>query len=227
MQAAQDALGRLKATWRRQREEMDAWVAANPVLARAWDEAVEEGEARKRAAQARASMEWQLQRAGTPARLMTILMGDGLRETPAVRAVRDWMDGERTFLVLTGGTGAGKTLAACQALGRGGLFERAVAAGRLGLYGDDDVARMRSLRRAKVLVLDDLGAEFAGDVWRAQFDELVDERYGQQRRTVITTNLSPEALRERYGARVVDRLRHDGLVVACGSESLRKPGGGR
>lgn len=207
------------------------WEAQHPVIAEAWNAAIRldrewiPAEERRRAE--RDSALGRLARNEVPERIRVMLVDGPVSETSAVRAVRDWIAGKQTFLVLAGGTGAGKTLAACLSLmGRPGVFERAVSAGRLGLYGEDDVARMRMLRRAKTLVLDDLGAEFAGDVWRAQFDELIDERYGDRLRTVITTNLSPAALKERYGARVADRIRHDGQVVACGSESLRAPGRG-
>ncbi len=221
-----DGLKRFAETLRRRREEQDAWASANPELAVAWDEAIGEDQERRAQAERLRERASAMRRTGAPERALEIIVRDAVRDTAAVRAVREWLNGGSTFLVLTGGTGAGKTLAACLALEKGGRFERAVAAGRLGLYGDEDVARMKALRETRMLVLDDLGAEFAGDVWRAQFDELVDERYGNRLGTVITTNLSPAALKERYGARVADRIRHDGQVVACGSESLRAPGGG-
>jgi len=220
-----NALQRLTEGWRLERERLAEWEAANPEIAAAWSDAAEEGERRKSERQRRESADWALRDARVPERVRAVLTA-GADKTPAVLAVLRWLEGSRSFLLLAGGTGTGKTIAACHALERGGVFERAVSAGRLGLYGDEDVARMRALRRARVLVLDDLGAEFAGDVWRAQFDELVDERYGDRLRTVITTNLSPDAVRERYGARVADRIRHDGQVVTCGAESLRTPGGG-
>lgn len=225
MAAMHNSLERFISGVRRQREQLDAWAAAHPELAAAWDAAQIEDDARREAQRLRGSREWALREAGVPPRNLSLLLDGGLRETTAVKAVRAWQGSRRTFLVLSGGAGAGKTVAACLALMGGGVFERCVSAGRLGLYGAEDVARMRALRRARVLVLDDLGAEFQTDVWRAQFDELADERYGHQRRTVITTNLAPEIIRERYGARVADRIRHDGQVIACGVESLRRPGG--
>lgn len=219
-------LADLQARWRTQRAAVDAWERENPDLARDWRDALDEDRRRWDAALIRSERTVALYRAGVPQRVVDVIVDGDVRATPAAVAVRDWLTGGKAFLVLTGGTGAGKSVAACLALESGGIFERAVSAARLGLYGDDDVKRMRSLRRTRVLVLDDLGAEFSGDVWRAQFDELVDERYGARHRTIITTNLSPDAVRERYGARVADRIRHDGTVVACGAESLRAPGGG-
>jgi DNA replication protein DnaC len=223
MDRMSNALARFMETCRRQREELQQWTAANPELARDWDAALVEEEDRKRARQERGAIEWALSEARVPSRAREA-WEDGLRETEAVKALHRWLESGRTFLLLTGGPGTGKTVASVEAVARlkRARFARAVETCRLGLYTHGDVERMAELRRCRLLVLDDLGAEFLSDVWLSQFDELVDYRYGERLRTVFTSNLTPESFRDRYGARVADRIRHDGQVVRCGDLSLRR-----
>src|SRR5690606_41573051 len=56
---------------------------------------------------------------------------------------------------------------------------------------------------------------------------LIDDRHEMRRPTVITSNLSPEEFRQRYGERIADRIRQMGLVVLCVGESLRRKAGDR
>jgi DNA replication protein DnaC len=65
-----------------------------------------------------------------------------------------------------------------------------------------------------VLLLDELGAEMLGergwtlDAWF----RVIDERWGNERPTIVTTNLDDGQLIDRYGARIADRL-WDGATV--------------
>ncbi|PZN09494.1 MAG: hypothetical protein DIU69_08640, partial [Bacillota bacterium] len=77
---------------------------------------------------------------------------------------------------------------------------------------------------APVLIIDDLGAEDEPRA-RTKIDTVVYYRHAARRPTVITTNLRPEALAERYGSRVVDRLQEWGPVVQVVAESMRQPVG--
>lgn len=68
-------------------------------------------------------------------------------------------------------------------------------------------------RDASLLVLEDLGTETldpAGHML-AKIDRLVNERYADNRRLIITTNLRLAAFGARYGSRVVSRLTQTGL----------------
>lgn len=96
--------------------------------------------------------------------------------------------------------------------------------GALHVEGGEDV--WRKARRASVLVIDDLGREYA-DVhgrWVSELDLLIDDRHESMLRTIITSNLSVDEFKARYGERIADRIRQDGKVVVCAGESLRRAG---
>ncbi|MEM7233063.1 MAG: hypothetical protein AAF517_12840 [Planctomycetota bacterium] len=92
-----------------------------------------------------------------------------------------------------------------------------------------DLRRTRErLRMQRVLVIDDLGAEFndSGGYIASLVDDLVDERWSEDRFTIATTNLDAQQLEERY-PRVFSRLcdsRGVGLIVVD-REDLRRQSG--
>jgi DNA replication protein DnaC len=82
---------------------------------------------------------------------------------------------------------------------------------------------LTALERQRHLVIDDLGVEY-GDksgVWQSRIDALLDARYRDYRKTIITTNLDPKAIAERYGQRVGDRLREDTVWFRVPGRSRR------
>jgi len=67
------------------------------------------------------------------------------------------------------------------------------------------------LKTAQTLVIDDIGIEptdvqYFGNRL-SPFIDLFDKRYRSNRKTIITTNLLPQELREKYGERIFDRMR--------------------
>ena len=62
------------------------------------------------------------------------------------------------------------------------------------------------LRPEKLLVLDDLGVERPTEWVLEQLYRIIDTRYRALGRLIITTNLTPSALTERLGDRIVSRL---------------------
>lgn len=199
-----------------------AWHDANPDLAAAWEEALFEDEARTyERAEARAKLE-RLRQAGVPTRAVEA-WAKGLDATRAVEAVRTFQQSEKCFLLLLGSPGCGKTVAAAAALTKGGVFVRAVELARLSSFDAADRATFARCCDARVLVLDDLGAELLHDGWRPALDELVDVRYGERLPTLLTTNLDAASFKARYGERIADRIRHDGFVETCGDKSRRRP----
>ena len=73
-------------------------------------------------------------------------------------------------------------------------------------------------------MIDDLGVEQidkAGSMY-AKLDTLIDVRYANRRRTIITTNVPPAKLASVYGERIVDRLREGGKVVVVTGPSMRR-----
>lgn len=207
------------AAWR---ARVTAWTAAHPELAKAWDEALEESSRMEQEAEQRRMRRACLRDAGVPPRIIEA-HGKGLSTTTATEAVQAFLASGRAFLLLLGSPGCGKSVAAAQVLHHGGVFSRAVELSRLSAYDKEDRRIWQHATEARVLVLDDLGAELLHDAWRPMLDELVDTRYGARAKTVITSNLDKDGFKARYGERITDRIRHDGYVESCGNKSLRRP----
>lgn len=207
---------------RQWRAELTAWEAEHPALSAAWDDALAVDAQRTEAQRAARREVMRLHSAGVP-HVAAQRVVTGLDDTPSVAFTRTWHASGRTFLLLFGGPGTGKTMAAAWACHqrRGALFTRALDACALGLFTPEGMATMERLRSADFLVLDDMGAEFMSDVWRAQLDALIDVRYSERRGTIITSNLDAAKFRERYGERIADRLRHDGMMFRSCDASMR------
>lgn len=85
--------------------------------------------------------------------------------------------------------------------------------------------------RGKTLVIDDLGTENEDFMQYGQranpLAELLEKRYDlsfhrDRVRTIVTSNLTDQQLKERYGFRVFDRIREMFAVVTVKGDSLRK-----
>lgn len=144
----------------------------------------------------------------------------------ALQAVRWFLAGSQTVVVLSGGVGTRKTGSACWALTqRSGTFTSANEAIRASASKlPDDIERWRRIRATQLLVLDDLGGEYVDDKgFRvAQVNALFDERYGAKAKTIVTTNLDSKAFRATYGERVSDRIRESDGWKPIGGESIRR-----
>lgn len=160
-----------------------------------------------------------------PPRLVEFLLADKRIETHATKHAADFVANELTILALTGGTGAGKTLAGCwiaQEVGgtRPG-FIRATRLERAGRYDRDLDAWLRS---RTMLVIDDLGVEFLDGkgAFISILDELVDIAWCRRTRLVFTANLDAKGLAERLGQRIWSRVADVGMVGPCGATDLRR-----
>jgi len=195
-----------------------------------WDKHDAEIEARWRAGQEAKERERRkhhfsaLAKAGWPKRALTAAQNADL-EHPAIKRVAEWLKEDRTILVLAGVAGCGKTVASARwaledRLGHHTAFVRASTFARSSRFDSD--TRNHWLR-AYALALDDLGAEYvdAKGSLLTDLDELVDQFYGDCKRLLITTNLTPAQFRGRYGERVADRLRECGSWFSIASGSLR------
>ena len=78
------------------------------------------------------------------------------------------------------------------------------------------------LKRAKevgLLVLDEI-QEVAGTDWEmSQLIRIFDERYGAMKRTVLISNLMPDAMQKFVGPSIWSRISETGLLVLCGGEN--------
>lgn len=145
-------------------------------------------------------------------------------------------------LLIRGPVGTGKTTMACIAaqyvsdLGWSTKFVRAqdyyaLSIQVMKIKDDDERERMQSAidcyeagwRGWKLVVLDDLGKEHnTGSGWdRNIFENLLRARYTDGAPTIITTNLSPKAMEERYGESFADYTREAFETVTVAGESRR------
>lgn len=198
-----------------------------------------------------------LARCGVPDHMAQIIIA-GPEMNATVLAVRDWMEKGRGFLLLHGVSGAGKSLAAATIFlaaretigwtengGRRGVvrydstacaFMPVVDLSRDSYFDMDARDLVHLLKRRRLLVLDDLGAEMLSPGYLATLDDIIRVRAEDPRaRTVLTSNVTakrdpkaPERVspfEERYGARIARRIRDSGQVVAC--EARVRDSGGR
>ncbi len=172
-------------------------------------------------ARERQALEERLTDSGVPRPLVNIVLG-AMKPTEATRAVDEWIVSGRSMLLLTGGVGVGKSVAGAYTIRR--------TPGKW--VGASDISRLASLecapmllgaRRARLLVVDDLGAEYADKSnWaRTAMRNLLCERHDAGLRSVVTTNLSATAWKSYADDRLIDRLA-TGTVKVIGGESMRR-----
>lgn len=147
-------------------------------------------------------------------------------EYEALLETKAFASSSKTVLVLAGGVGTCKTGSASWALTqKPGVFVTADEAVRLSTSNaPEDVESWRRVRNAQLLVIDDMGGEYAGEKgWNVRvFNGLLDQRYSRGLKTIITTNLTSDRFKADYGERVVDRIREAGKWVTLGGTSVRK-----
>lgn len=137
--------------------------------------------------------------------------------------IRDLGAGKRYGLFIYGPTNVGKTFAAAYVVNtvrhlrlmNAALvnFSRSLSALQ-GTFGNEEEhqALLRILFHTPLLVIDDLGMEYrAGDrpelSWAvSKFYEIIDFRREEELPTIITSNRTPEELRERLGAAILTRI---------------------
>ncbi len=91
--------------------------------------------------------------------------------------------------------------------------EQAIFVQSLGETGSMSLlARLETIRRVPVLILDDLATEKATEWVDEKRYQILDFRTVERLPTVITTNISPEEWVQKLGARIADRLGNRLLV---------------
>lgn len=183
-----------------------------------------------------------VQHCGIPLKDLELLRAGSAEVTPALEALEAF-DPATSTLILSGPAGVGKTFAGstwlyrlvmdpanwterlCPELERHGLFLRATQLARWSRYEQKSMHRLLNVSR---LVVDDVGSEFmdAAGSFMCLFDELVDARYADRKQIIITTNLDADQFHERYGERVIDRVRESGRFISLTGRSLRGKRGG-
>lgn len=125
---------------------------------------------------------------------------------------------------LAGGVGCGKTVAATWWLtARGGTAPLFSTAEQFEARGRYDRVFRSTWEGATGIVLDDLGAEYGDDKRHSlvAFDALMDHVSGNRLGMVITTNITGVEFKERYGARIISRIREHGGFFTCGDNDRR------
>lgn len=89
------------------------------------------------------------------------------------------------------------------------------------IYKDRDPEKFNDLCRERLLAVEDMGKEPAEELNYGNIispvTELLERRYDAQLFTVITTNLTPKEIREKYGNRVADRFNEMMCVLNFGT----------
>lgn len=174
--------------------------------------------------------------------MVEAILDGTIEATPAVVAVRSFCEDsvELPFLVLSGGVGTGKTVAALAELVRRDPSEVAYVhatelARRYEPWREDRERGVEAIDLGvRLLVLDDLGTERGDDPRFAEaLGRIIDKRLGPgvtasgelyRRVTIITTNLAPKEIGPKYaaiGGRIADRFRGDARSVLLTGDSMR------
>lgn len=158
-------------------------------------------------------------------------VGDKAQWLPQYSHIASWLeDNHKRGLLLTGSNGVGKSLICTKILPV--VFKHymkiqsptelvyCVRATDIERYYETDI----SMKYSKILIIDDAGTESISMHFGTRRDfvsELVDscENYG--RLLVMTTNLTPNEIGERYGVRTLDRLHSITHAFSIEHESLR------
>lgn len=144
--------------------------------------------------------------------------------------IADWgsrlLAGMPGNLIIVGKVGRTKTWSAWE------VIERAVRAGYGGAVDfataaewqdasevGGDRERLRAMRAADLLVLDDLGSSRINEWQRERLLPVVDERWQHARPIIITTNM--DKLTEPLGERLASRLKDRATLVVLGGEDRR------
>lgn len=150
------------------------------------------------------------------------------QDTQAIEKIEIWAKSKAWAMILVGGVGCGKTIAAAHyayaSIVNGWGIPRVVNAAQLPfapVFGSEGAVFVNKLCANEVLIIDDLGCEVVAAPIVATISAVVDERYRRNRATLITTNLTPTAFAERYGQRVVDRLLDNGIIEQLSEKSMR------
>jgi len=87
--------------------------------------------------------------------------------------------------------------------------------------GDSEQAIINRYSTADLLVVDDIGTEKVSD-WAIQtLSVIIDQRYSEMRRTLVTSNLSLEDLSNRIGDRTASRLYGMSAIVKLSGSDRR------
>lgn len=148
-------------------------------------------------------------------------------------------DKPKQGIMLAGNVGNGKTTliqalkATIKIAKMQGWFDSGMQSG-LRITDARDIAKLvaidpkefDTIRRTAMLAIDDMGKEPAevldyGNAYNPVI-ELMEYRYNEQLFTIISTNLTPKQVREKYGNRIADRFNEMMNVIVFTHDTYRK-----
>lgn len=90
--------------------------------------------------------------------------------------------------------------------------------------GEDMVAGRRAqlIRECELLIIDDLGTELNNSMTNVELFHCLDERLKRGQSTVISTNLSPNELRDTYADRIVSRINSAYQIIRFFGPDIRE-----
>lgn len=230
----QGAKGDFSAATRLWQSNVDEWEKSNPEAAITWLELSERYKAADEAHEKNkfSKDEWAFQtliRAGCPSHYVNLIRGT-LGDKTALNAIRRWAaDGQHWSIVLCGGPGSGKSTGAAWALHQfaGRMYTpkwvSCPEVAELKFWTPSSELLKKRCRDAGVLVLDDIGAgarEENAKPWLAWLDNILDVRWANKRKTILTSNRTADQLSAWLGYRMADRL-NEGKIVTVADKSMR------
>lgn len=84
-----------------------------------------------------------------------------------------------------------------------------------------EIELQRTFTRTHLLIIDEVGVQFGTEAERTQLFGIIDERYREQKPSILLSNLDIEAFKGFIGQRAYDRLRECGQWIAFDWESYR------
>lgn len=211
-----------------------SWEASKPEAAVEWLQLRETYRAEEEVLDSRrfGDDEWKyenMRRLGCPQSALDAIRRP-LDEKQSLRAAREWAIGGTWALVLCGPPGCGKTTAAAWAahqlymrLNQRPKWLRCAAMVDAPAFNAEAELLKYRCKEAGVLILDDIGAgarEKDAKVWMGWLDDVLDHRWGNKRKTIITSNMGTGALASWLGVRLADRL-NEGVIHGSTDKSMR------
>ena len=140
-------------------------------------------------------------------------------------------------LLMTGAPGLGKTfLSACiarevSASGVSVVYDTAAHVfaqferdkfGREAAYDEDAGSDINRYLNCDLLIVDDLGSEMTTAFVVSALYQIVNDRLMSGRKTILSTNLTPEEIGRRYSAAILSRIEGSYQILTFFGEDIRK-----
>ena len=150
--------------------------------------------------------------------------GENAQWLPEYEEIASWLSGnDGRGLLCFGNCGRGKTLICGKILP---LVLNHYCRKVVSCYDAQQMnANLDDVKQKHIIYVDDIGTENLSVKYgerRLAFAELADESEKKGKLLILTTNLSIDELREKYGERTIDRLRAITRTVLFSGKSLRR-----